>query len=227
MSEYISSQEDELNILLDKLTKTISAFTTLSREQAEKAIIEANAKIKDCENIIEKMENFINNKDNNISPKEIIELNKKINNYKNEFKILVNKYNITQSTYINKKAETALIDDIEISINHNKNDLIDDDSTKNEKKEKTLSEGENKFKIGDIQSNNANNVAFEKNIGNMSGVNNTGINNTISEEVFRTINMKSSKKKKKLYCALIIFLSVVVISAILYLIVLTNKKNNK
>ena len=220
MAEYISAQEDELNILFDKLTKTITTFTTLSREQAEKAIIETNAKIKDGENILEKLENFIKDNENKIPHEEIVEYNKKINNFKNDFKNIVNKFNVTQSTYINKKAETALIDDIEISINYNKTDLIDDDENK-KKVEETNKKGEPTFKIGNIQniSNNGNNLDFGKNIDNISGIN----NNTVSDEVFRTMNLKSSKKKRKLYCALLIILSVIIISFILILILFTQK----
>ena len=220
MAEYISAQEDELNILFDKLTKTITTFTTLSREQAEKAIIETNAKIKDGENILEKLENFIKDNENKIPHEEIVEYNKKINNFKNDFKNIVNKFNLTQSTYINKKAETALIDDIEISINQNKTDLIDDDMSK-KKVEENNKKGEPTFKIGNIQniSNNGNNLDFGKNIDNISGIN----NNTVSDEVFRTMNLKSSKKKRKLYCALLIILSVIIISFILILILFTQK----
>ena len=218
MAEYISAQEDELNILFDKLTKTITTFTTLSREQAEKAIIETNSKIKDGENILEKLENFIKDNENKIPHEEIVEYNKKINNFKNDFKNIVNKFNLTQSTYINKKAETALIDDIEISINQNKTDLIDDDMSK--KKVEDINKKEDPtFKIGNIQnmSNNGNNLDFDKNIGNISGIN----NNTVSDEVFRTMNLKSSKKKRKLYCALLIILSVIIVSFILILILFT------
>ena len=220
MAEYISAQEDELNILFDKLTKTITTFTTLSREQAEKAIIETNAKIKDGENILEKLENFIKDNENKIPHEEIVEYNKKINNFKNDFKNIVYKFNLTQSTYINKKAETALIDDIEISINQNKTDLIDDDMSK--KKVEDINKKEDPtFKIGNIQnmSNNGNNLDFDKNIGNISGIN----NNTVSDEVFRTMNLKSSKKKRKLYCALLIILSVIIVSFILILILFTQK----
>jgi len=221
MAEYISAQEDELNILFDKLTKTIRTFTTLSRELAEKAIIETNAKIKDGENILEKLENFIKDNENKIPHEEIVEYNKKINNYKNDFKNLVNKFNITQNTYINKKAETALIDDIEISINHNKADLIDDDMSK--KKEDTNRKGEAAFKLGNMQSmtNNGNNLDFDKNIGNLSGIN----NNTVSDEVFKTMSLKSSKKKRKLYCTLLIILSVIIVSFILILILFTQNSN--
>ena len=110
MSEFFSSQEDELIILFDKLTKTISTFTTLSRELAEKAIIETNSKIKEGEEMIKKLENFVKNNESNLNKEDMIELNKKINIYKSEFKNLVNKFNQTQSTYINKKAENALIE---------------------------------------------------------------------------------------------------------------------
>lgn len=213
MSENFSSQEDKLNILLDKLTKTISTFTTLSKELAEKAIIETNLKIKEGETMIEKMEDFIKDNENSINKEEMIELNKKIINYKNEFNNLVNKFNNTQNKYINKK-EIALIDLIDdAEINKNKKGLIDDE-TNDEKKEKNKKE-EGKFKETGRNSI-ANNMAFEKNIGNISGVNNPD-NNNINEDVFDSINIKTSKKKKKILCGILIILSVVIISVILYL----------
>ena len=220
MSELFSTQEDELNILFDKLTKIISTFTTLSRELKEKAIIETNLKIKEGETMIEKMENFMKNNENGLGKDEMIELNKKINNYKIEFNNLKNKFNITQKAYINKKAENALIDDIEININNKKNILIDDDSI-NKKEEKNKNYEDNNFKNEKRNSinNNINSIVFEKNIG----VNNTENINNISDEVFNSINIKANKKKKKIFCGILIILSVVIISVILFFLFFMKK----
>ena len=225
MSEFFSSQEDELIILFDKLTKTISTFTTLSRELAEKAIIETNSKIKEGEEMIKKLENFVKNNESNLNKEDMIELNKKINIYKSEFKNLVNKFNQTQSTYINKKAENALIEDIEVSINNKKTDLIEEDISK-KGEENNPNFGESNFNIQKRNSiiNNVNNLVFEKNIGNISGVN--AGNNNLAEEVFSTINIKSNKKRKKIFCAVLVILSVVIIAVVIYLIFFLPKNEN-
>ena len=229
MSDFFSTQEDELNIFFDKLSKTISAFPTLSRELAEKAIIETNLKIKESESIIEKMIDFINNNENNISKEDNIELNKKMNNLKNEFNNLVNLFDIAQNKYINKKAQNALIDDIEISINHNnKNDLIDDDSIKNKKeigKNKKNEESDFQIQGRKPSLHNENTLGFDKNIGNISGVGNNE-NNNIPEEVFRNITSKSSKKKKKIFYGVMLILAVILISVILFVTFLPRKINN-
>ena len=215
MSEFFSSQEDELNILFDKLSKTISTFSTLSRELAEKAIIETNSKIKEGEEMIEKLEDFVKDNETNLNKDEILELNKKINNYKIEFNNLIHKFNQTQNTYINKKAENALIEDIEVSINNKKTDLIDDEtSKKDENKKKFGKKNFNTHKSNSI-SNNINNMVFEKNIANISGVNSG--NNNLPEEVFTAINNKSNKKRKKILCGVLVILSVVIITVIIYL----------
>ena len=168
MSDLFSSKEDELNIILNKLSKTISTFSTLSREQAENAIIETNTKIKEGEIIINKMESLIKEKGND---EEVLEHSKRINNIKTEFKNIVNKFNSIQKSYINRKAQTALIEDVQVSINQKRIDnLIDDD---NEEKEKEKKKDTNSV------SNNANTIVFEKNIGNISensnNQNSTGI----------------------------------------------------
>ena len=226
MSDFFTTQEDELNIFFDKLSKTISAFPTLSRELAEKAIIETNLKIKEGEEIIENMINFINDNENNLNKEENIELSKKMNNLKNEFNNLVNLFNIAQNKYINKKAENALIDDIEISVNHNKNDLIDDDSMKNAKEiGNNKKNEENNFQNRKTSLHNENTMGFEKNIGNISGVGNND-NNNIPEEVFKGINKNSNKKKKKIFYGVLLILAIVLISVILFLIFLPIKKNN-
>ena len=85
-----SKYEDELIILLNKLSTTINTFNNLSRGQAEKAILETNTKINNCKETIDKMEKYIKEYkygekiDNN-------ELNKKILNYKTEYHEILNK----------------------------------------------------------------------------------------------------------------------------------------
>ena len=216
--EFFSSNEDELNFLINKLTKTISEFTTLSRELAEKAIIETNMKIKEGESIIEKMNNFINNNDNNINKEDIIELNKKLNNYKNEFSNLANTFDITQKKYINKKAENALI--YESNMSNKKNDLIDDDeSKKNIEENKNYDKNKLKIEVKERKNsiNNENNLVFQKNIGDISKVENGENNINIPDEVFNSINNKANKKRKKIFCGILIILSIVFISVILFL----------
>lgn len=220
MLDVFSSKEDELNVLLDKLTKTISAFSTLSREQAEKAIIETNVKIKEGQFLIEKMHDFLKDNENNISKEETIELNKRVNNYKNEFNDLVNKFNRTQSTYINKKAETALIDDIEVSINNNQKDLIDiEEKKRDEKNARNSIQTQNKNYVVNI-----NNIELKKNIENLTGANNIE-NNYISEEVFKSVKNKA-RKKKKIFCGIIIILSVILISVLFFFVFYRKYINN-
>ena len=167
------------------------------------------------------MENFIKKNENTIGNDEMIELHKKINNYKNEFNNIVYKFNKTQNTYINKKAESALIDNIDININNKKNILIDDDlSIKKEKNKNKEESTKNRNSI----SNNINKV-FEKNIGNITGVNNTENVNNISDEVFNSITVKS-KKKKRIFYGIIIILLVVIISSILFFIFSQKKTKN-
>ncbi len=66
-----SSYEDNLNILLDRLTKTISNFNNLSREQAESAIVDTTSKIKEGETSLSKLEEELENNKNNHSPEEL------------------------------------------------------------------------------------------------------------------------------------------------------------
>jgi hypothetical protein len=220
MLDAFSSKEDELNVLLDKLTKTISAFSTLSREQAEKAIIETNVKIKEGQFLIEKMNDFLKDNENNISKEETIELNKRVNNYKNEFNDLVNKFNKTQSTYINKKAETALIDDNEVSINNNQKDLIDIEEKKTDVKNiRNSIQTQNKNYVVNI-----NNIELKKNIENLTGANNFE-NNYISEEVFKSVKNKA-RKKKKIFCGIILILSVILISVLFFFVFYRKNINN-
>ena len=60
-----SSYEDQLNILLESLSKIISTFGTLSREQAEIAILDTASKIKEGESIIEKLEQELEKNEKN------------------------------------------------------------------------------------------------------------------------------------------------------------------
>ena len=62
-----SSYEDQLNILLESLSKIISTFGTLSREQAEIAILDTASKIKEGESIIEKLEQELEKNEKNRS----------------------------------------------------------------------------------------------------------------------------------------------------------------
>ena len=106
-----STYEDQLNILLDRLSKIISTFGTLSREQAEIAIIDTTSKIKEGQSIIEKLKQELENDTKNRSPEELHEEKQKIKNYEIEFNEIVNKFKIIQDNYINKKTKNALIDD--------------------------------------------------------------------------------------------------------------------
>ena len=102
--ENFSTYEDELITLLNKLSETIETFNTLSREQAENAILETNSKINNCKEILGKMEEYINDlkeEDEN----EKTELNKKLLNYKTEYNEILNKFKEIQDNYINKKTK--------------------------------------------------------------------------------------------------------------------------
>ena len=68
-----SSYEDDLNMLLDKLSKTISTFNTLSREQAEIAILDTTSKIKEGESILCKLEEELENNSNKYKTEELLE----------------------------------------------------------------------------------------------------------------------------------------------------------
>ena len=184
-----SSYEDQLNILLDRLSKIISTFGTLSREQAEIAILDTTSKIKEGESIIRKLEEELENDDNKRSPEELHDERQKIKNYKTEFNDIVNKFKIIQNNYINKKAENALIDEepkekiSDLLSNEEKKNNLDtkDDEVQNNNNIKTGKKGEQNV--------------FENNIGNLSGVNKIP---TITDDTF--FNFKRSRSKYKKYC---------------------------
>ena len=82
--ENFQTYEEDVITLLTKLSETIGTFNTLSREQAENAILETNIKISSCKEILDKMEENIQNL-NNEDESEKAELNKKLLNYKTEY----------------------------------------------------------------------------------------------------------------------------------------------
>lgn len=131
-----SSYEDDFNVLLEALSKTISTFNTLSREQAEIAILDATSKIKEGESIISKIEEELDKSNNQ---EESLEERKKLKKYKQEFNDRVNKFKEIQDNYINKKTENALMDE----------ELIDEeDKDKNNIRITTGTNGTNNSALG-------------------------------------------------------------------------------
>ena len=121
---HLHATQFTILIRLNKLSETIETFNTLSREQAENAILETNSKINNCKEIMGKMEEYINDlkeEDEN----EKTELNKKLLNYKTEYNEILNKFKEIQDNYINRKTESALMDEnlIDEEDNNNKNDI--------------------------------------------------------------------------------------------------------
>ena len=207
-----SSIEDDLNILLDKLSKTISTFNTLSREQAEIAIIDTTSKIKEGESILSKLEEELEKNESNRTPEELLEERKTLKNYRTEFNDIVNKFKTIQDNYINKKTKNALIDEEP----KNKNDLLSNEERKND-----FQRSKEQFKNNNnIEIKNDQNV-FENNIGNLSGVNN-GPN--INEDAFDNFNKNNYKKKKK---CLIIGLCITFILIVAFVVVIGIESNKK
>ena len=122
--ENFQTYEEDVRTLLTKLSETIETFNTLSREQAENAILETNIKISSCKEILDKIEKYILNL-NDEDESEKAELNKKLLNYKTEYHEILNKFKEIQDNYINRKTENALMDDQNVS------NLIDEDEIKN------------------------------------------------------------------------------------------------
>ena len=119
--ENFTMYEDDIIKLLNKLSETIETFNTLSREQAENAILDTNIKISSCKEILDKMEQYINNIRDDDDETEKAELNKKLLNYKTEYHEILNKYKEIQDNYITRKTENALMDEQNVS------NLVDDD----------------------------------------------------------------------------------------------------
>ena len=207
-----SSYEDELNILLERLSKMISTFGTLSREQAEIAILDTTSKIKEGESIIQKLEEELENDSKNRSPEELHEERQKIKNYKTEFNDIVNKFKVIQDNYINKKAKNALIDD---ETKPKAPDLLSNEERKNnfEIKEEDI-QNDNNVKINEKKSEQ--NV-FENNIGNLSGVNKIP---TLNDDIF---NFKRSRSKYKRKCIILwVIITVIVIVGLITILELKN-----
>ena len=207
-----SSYEDELNILLDRLSKIITTFNTLSREQAEIAILDTTSKIKEGESVIQKLEQELENNQKNRSQEELHEEKQKIKNYKSEFNDIVNKFKIIQDNYINKKAKNALIDD---DPKQKAPDLLSNEERKNNFDIKQI-ENQNEKEV-QIKEKKSDQDVFEKNIANLSGVNKIP---TINDDTF--FNFKRNSGKYKRNC--IIFWIILAVTVIVGLITILELK---
>ena len=203
----ISSYEDELNILLDRLSKIITTFGTLSREQAEKAILDTTSKIKEGQLIIQKLEEELENNTKNRSLEELHEERQKIKNYKTEFNDIVNKFKVIQDNYINKKAN-ALIDD---EPKEKVSDLLSNEERKNNFDIKDMNSKIDKNNNINAEKNTDKNV-FENNIGNLSGVNKIP---TVNDDTFFVFKRSRMKYKRNCLIFWIIFTILLVTSLIL------------
>ena len=205
-----SSYEDQLNTLLDRLSKIITTFGTLSREQAEIAILDTTNKIKEGESIIQKLEKELENDSKNHSQEELHEEKQKIKNYKAEFNEIVNKFKLIQDNYINKKAKNALIDD---DPKPKAPDLLSNEERKNN------------FEIKEIDKQNEKNVkikekndqiVFENNIGNLSGVNKVS---TVNDDTF--FNFKRNNGTYKRNCIIFwVILAIIIIVGLITILAL-------
>ena len=206
-----SSNEDELNRLLDQISNIITTFSTLSREQAENAILEGTSKLKNCESILSQIEQDLDDNKNNHSPEELLEEKKNLKNYKNELNDLSNKFKAIQDSYINKKTQNALIDD-EIKISSEEN--IHEDN-------KNDNEGKYKEKLdNNISFNNKVPNGFENNIGNISDVKNS---RNLPDDAFDNLNNKKKSKKKCLIISVCIFFVII----FLFVVILGVQSNKK
>jgi len=228
--ENFTTYEEDIITLLNKLSDTIETFNTLSREQAENAILETNIKMSSCKEILNKMETYINGL--NDEDTERAELNKKLLNYKTEYHEILNKFNEIQDNYINKKAENALMEHTEENLvdedeNKNRNTMesalgagnphmvdgvLDDEDKKIKKEKKNIKD--KKENENNIENNN--NTKNEISLIMVSNNNNImGYNlspNKEKDETFKQINQDYDTKKKKmvimcvLICIFIFFL---------------------
>ena len=201
-----SSYEDELNILLDRLSKIITTFNTLSREQAEIAILDTTSKIKEGESVIQKLEQELENNQKNRSQEELHEEKQKIKNYKSEFNDIVNKFKIIQDNYINKKAKNALIDD---DPKQKAPDLLSNEERKNNFDIKQI-ENQNEKEV-QIKEKKSDQDVFEKNIANLSGVNKI---QTINDDTFFNFKRNSGKYKRNCIIFWIILAVIVIVGLI-------------
>ena len=200
-----SSYEDELNILLDRLSKIITTFNTLSREQAEIAILDTTSKIKEGESVIQKLEQELENNQKNRSQEELHEEKQKIKNYKSEFNDIVNKFKIIQDNYINKKAKNALIDD---DPKQKAPDLLSNEERKNNFDIKQI-KNQNEKEV-QIKEKKSDQNVFENNIANLSGVN----KNNINDDTFFNFKRNSGKYKRNCIIFWIILAVIVIVGLI-------------
>ena len=205
-----SSYEDQLNTLLDRLSKIITTFGTLSREQAEIAILDTTNKIKEGESIIQKLEKELENDSKNHSQEELHEEKQKIKNYKAEFNEIVNKFKIIQDNYINKKAKNALIDD---DPKPKAPDLLSNEERKNNFEIKEIDkQNEKNVKIKEKNDQNV----FENNIGNLSGVNKVP---TANDDTF--FNFKRNNGTYKRNCIIFwVILAIIIIVGLITILAL-------
>ena len=201
-----SSYEDELNILLDRLSKIITTFNTLSREQAEIAILDTTSKIKEGESVIQKLEQELENNQKNRRQEELHEEKQKIKNYKSEFNDIVNKFKIIQDNYINKKAKNALIDD---DPKQKAPDLLSNEERKNNFDIKQI-ENQNEKEV-QIKEKKSDQDVFEKNIANLSGVNKIP---TLNDDTFFNFKRNSGKYKRNCIIFWIILAVIVIVGLI-------------
>ena len=205
-----SSYEDQLNTLLDRLSKIITTFGTLSREQAEIAILDTTNKIKEGESIIQKLEKELENDSKNHSQEELHEEKQKIKNYKAEFNEIVNKFKLIQDNYINKKAKNALIDD---DPKPKAPDLLSNEERKNNFEIKEIDkQNEKNVKIKEKNDQNV----FENNIGNLSGVNKV---QTVNDDTF--FNFKRNNGTYKRNCIIFwVILAIIIIVGLITILAL-------
>ena len=205
-----SSYEDQLNTLLDRLSKIITTFGTLSREQAEIAILDTTNKIKEGESIIQKLEKELENDSKNHSQEELHEEKQKIKNYKAEFNEIVNKFKLIQDNYINKKAKNALIDD---DPKPKAPDLLSNEERKNNFEIKEIDK-QNKKNVKIKEKNDQ--IVFENNIGNLSGVNKVP---TVNDDPF--FNFKRNNGTYKRNCIIFwVILAIIIIVGLITILAL-------
>ena len=104
MSDLFSIYEDSFNILIHSVNKIIDDIDNLSKEKSEQALSEANNNLKEAESHLKKMDlecesNFGKNSER---------LKLKVNNYKNEYKNIKNKFLKQQEIYIGKKSKEMI-----------------------------------------------------------------------------------------------------------------------
>ena len=228
IDEDFSTYEEDLIVLLDKISSTISTFNTLSKIQAENAILETNIKISSCKELITKMEAYINQED----LKEEInknDLNRKITNYKNEYHELINKYNTIQENYISEKAKNALIDSQlrESQVNEEENNENENPNKVVETSGKFVTDGELKDDIKNKEENRVSNVSNNTNDVSVISVNNvsslpkqmelhTSFQNNDNSFQHDTYEDDDKKKEKLIIacvcCCVFIFLIIIIIS---------------